>query len=386
MKTYKIAHIHSDKKFIKLSDTFFCPEFTNQLAFIGKSSDCDDRIGEKITFFDGATTSPATVAEFCFDFDMVVFYSLDKLAVQIVLQLPPTIKVGWRFFGYELYDKHKDRFVTKQTKKILSESLSVKAKVKNSIKKLLHLVSKPQSELDFKAALSRCDLFFGLYDEEYALLKGMYPNMPQFLPISFHADFLKENHSEIADKENYFLVGNSRNLWNNHFEILDIIRKSKNEYQNEAVLFLNYGQKGYYFEKLKTFANALKGVRVIDDFLAFDEFVKIYSKCAALVINSKRQLGGNNIHTALRSGTKVYLSTENSFYHSMVRLKFFVYTIEDFEKDYAEGNLKLDAEKANHNSNLLLKLASERSYENFQKAILKFLIDEPISDTFIGWR
>ena len=129
------------------------------------------------------------------------------------------------------------------------------------------------------------------------------------------------------NKENYFIVGHNRLIWNNHLDILEVIKRTKNSGEFKTCLFLNYGQKGYYFNKLVEFAQSIPDVVLIEEFMTLPEFEAFYVKCAALVINSKRQLAGNNIRKAFEHGTKVYLDPDNSFYDYFKNNNFIIYNL-----------------------------------------------------------
>ena len=373
MSKYKVAHIHSDKKFLKLGDAFFSPEFENEMLFIGNKSDLNEKQQKEFQFYYRDKKSIFKIVTFCKDFDMVVFYSIDDFMAQIILSLPKNIKIGWRFFGFELYDSYKEKFATKTTKAIIDEGLKLHNSFVSRIKTKLRNIGKVYKNQIFLKSISRCDVFFALYEEEYLMLKTMFPNLPQFIQVSLNIDYLQSKPMIEIKKEKYFLVGNSRNIWNNHFDILDIVNRNKNGGNYKATLLVNYGHKGYYFKKLLEFAMLIKDVELIEEFMNFEEFDILYQKCTALVINSKRQLAVNNIRKALEHGTKVYLDKDNSFYDYLKKNNFLVYTIKEFEIDYSTGNLILDQQSAQHNYNQLVTLAKNNSSKKFRDNVVHFL-------------
>ena len=372
MKKIKIVHIHSDSKFLKLGDAFFSSEFENELVFLGNKNNFETTLGSELHFFDKSKNSVKSIVDFCSDFDLVVFYSIDALATKIILALPKKMKIGWRFFGFELYYKNKNKYYTEYTKQILEQELNTKntplRRLKNSILSLL----KNYDNALFLKAISRCNLFFGLYEEEYLILKKDFPNLPFFIPVSLNMDSLEEKSIAIQ-KEKYFLVGHNRIIWNNHFDILDIIKRNKNTGNYQASLLVNYGQKGFYFKKLVQYAQSIQDVVLIEEFMSIEEFDQLYLKCSALVINSKRQMAGNNIRKALEHGTKVYLDPENSFYDYLKNNGFLIYTIQQFESDYASGNLTLNPEMAQFNYNKLVELTKNNSSVTFRANVIRFL-------------
>ncbi len=371
IKKIKVAHIHLDKKFFRLGDAFFSSEFENQILYLSNNPESQVYAGNPVKIFDKNQNNIASIVQFCSDFDLVVFYSLDTYLGSIMLGLPPKTKVAWRFFGFELYYKNKEKYFSKTTKKILLEEWNSQKTVFKIIKKFLGSVLKRENKTVFLKAISRCNLFLGLYEEEYKLLKKDFPQLPYFIPVSLLTD-LEEKVLPKLDKENFYIVGHNRLIWNNHFDVLQIIKRNKNKGNFKACLFLNYGQKGYYFNKLVEFARKIEQVELIEDFMTLLEFENFYVNCAALVINSKRQMAGNNIRKAFELGTKVYLDPANSFYTYFKNNNFKVYTIQDFEQDFKLGNLKLDQETAQHNYNCLVSLTKLNSNQRFRDNIIQY--------------
>jgi dTDP-N-acetylfucosamine:lipid II N-acetylfucosaminyltransferase len=387
MNKIKIIHVHGDIKFFKLSNSFDSPEFENTIVFIGKKVDYDLITDDKIVYFERKVFKVDHFVDYCKNADLIVFYAIDIVATRIILALPKNIKIGWRFFGFELYSRCKESFITKNTKLLIDEEIKIevekeliKKRHKNrdsfiiNLKQKLHSILFPKKD-DFLQAITRCDLFFGLFEEEHNMLKGFFPNLPTFIPISIDAlpsisPVLIDN--KVNKKENYILVGNSRNYWNNHFEILEIIKKTKSKVEFKTMLFLNYGYEGIYYKKLLEFAKKLNQVIIIEDFLSIEEFNKLSRNCAALVLNSKRQLAGNNIRKAFEYGTKVYLHENNLFFKYFKDNGFVVFSVSDFEKDYETGNLILDNSSAQNNYQKLLILIENNSHLKFQKNIKEY--------------
>lgn len=371
IKKIKVAHIHLDKKFFRLGDAFLSPEFENQLLYLNNNPEPQVYGINTVKIFDKNLNTIASIVQFCSGFDLVVFYSLDHFLASIMLGLPPKTKVAWRFFGFELYYKNKEKYFSETTKKILLEEWNSQKTVIKTIKKFLVTFLRRENKTVFLKAIARCNLFLGLYEEEYRLLKKDFPQLPYFIPVSLLTD-LEDKILPKLNKDFFFIVGHNRLIWNNHFDILQIINRNKNSGNFKACLFLNYGQKGYYFKKLVEFARKIDQVELIEDFMTLQEFENFYVNCAALVINSKRQMAGNNIRKAFELGTKIYLDPANSFYTYFKNNNFKVYTIQDFEEDFKLGNLKLDQAAAQHNYDCLVSLTKLNSNQRFRDNIIQY--------------
>jgi hypothetical protein len=373
MKKYRVAHIHNDKKFIRLGDILLSPEFDNKTIFIGDKGDYAGMPNSDISLFEKDKMSVAKIVAACKEMDFVIFYSIDEIATKIILALPKKVKIGWRFFGFELYDKHREKYISDSTKMVINEGLKLNESYLSMIKGKFRFLLKAYKNQLFLKSISRCDVFFGLYQEEYLMLKKVYPNLPHFIPVAMNIGYLESKPMIEIQKEKYFLVGNSRNIWNNHFDILEIVNRNTNGGNYKATLLVNYGHRGYYYKKLLEFAKSIVNVVLIEDYMTLDNFDELYIKCAALVINSKRQLAVYNIRKALEHGGKVYLNEDNSYYKYLKNNNFLVFNIQEFEADFSTGNLLLDKDSAQYNYNQLIALSNKNSVKIFRNNILDFL-------------
>lgn len=60
-------------------------------------------------------------------------------------------------------------------------------------------------------------------------------------------------------------------------------------------------------------------------------------------------MAGFNIFSAFENGTKVYLNNKNVDKNWLINEGFEIFSIEDFEKDLNNDNLKIDSKSAIHN-------------------------------------
>jgi glycosyltransferase involved in cell wall biosynthesis len=206
-------------------------------------------------------------------------------------------------------------------------------------------------------------------NEEYRYLKKNWFFLPKLLLFPLE----RNTNYSFLDKKDFILVGNSRNMYNNHLDVLDIISDSKNINPYKVKMFLNYGTEGNYYNELLKEVNRMDNIESLIDFFPREEFNKIYREASALVMNCNRQMALGNIFTAIENNCKIYLNDINVVKKWFEREDLIVFSIEDFKKDYEKNNLKLSDTQARHNIDILRKMMYRNSFSNFHKKILNIL-------------
>lgn len=149
-------------------------------------------------------------------------------------------------------------------------------------------------------------------------------------------------------EEIYIQIGNSANSSNNHFEILDMLKKFKNE-KIKIFCILSYaGNKSYVLKVneygIKHFGNKFIG---IFDFIPINEYWSYLQNIDILIFNQKRQQGLGNIFMLSYFEKKIYLRNDISSWPYLVdelKLKINSYenikneTFEEFIKNNSNGN------------------------------------------------
>ncbi|WP_299714637.1 hypothetical protein [uncultured Tenacibaculum sp.] len=381
MNKLKVVHIHTDYKFVYNSLMFEDKEVENCTIVIEKTKKYNVK-GEnkKIKTYLNNEKDFAEIIEFCKkNANLVVLYNLDLLKSRIALKLPSDIKIAWRFFGVELYSLNKSKFISRISfNKGIDFKEKFKIELKNSpiIDKIYRFFSgKEDFKRIFKEAVNRIDLVLMLSEEEYNHLDNNPLRLPKFIKLphiirediedySDHAaNLLKE---KIKYRENSIIVGNSRSIYNNHLDVIDIIEKYSSK-KNKFIFLFNYGTLGVYTDKVLARLSNKANVEVINDFLPKDEFIKFYRKPVALVINSYRQLAWDNIRLALKNGVKVYLNDKNIHKSFLVNEGFKIFSMQDFKNDLKNDNLSFDKECAAYNINNFVEFAKNYSKLDFIK-------------------
>lgn len=349
----KILHIHTDFKFLYVSENFNSSDIQNDLLFIG------DAQGDERVKFQFSSNRPDLdeIVKLADTYDAVVLLDLDQPKSYIANRLREDISIFWLFFGYELYGKLLYRILGTQTIKLLNKG-GIKNRLKNSSSPFFRLYSKWKLK-EFYQAVKRINYFLCLCQEEYVLL-SRYFKLPKFAQRPYVIDSpLDYTGNKIGNK---MMIGNSRAVFNNHLEVLDLLEDFP---EVEKYAFLSYGQEKAYYRAVMEKGAALENFKPITTFLPKAEFEEIYKNLDAFVLNSYRQMAVGNIFTAIRYGVKIYMNEKNAYYHFLIREGFKIGTLQTLKQDLQNNNLSLTKEQAIYNGNKLRQLTEKYSKDEF---------------------
>lgn len=387
MKKLKTVHIHTDYKFVDYGTICFTGDyFENTILVI----DREDGTEYEGYFMDMVTLIKKDqfekILQICKEADVVVFYALYSFQSKIALQLPKSIKLVWRLFGHELYREMTEYVYSEKTKAALK--LEVEEPTREplrSIKKIYRKIRYGKNLSLIEEAIERIDYMLILSREEYDFLAKYWKNLPKFIR-SPHFELPTKELDSVEDaldekqKKPRIIIGNNRNAYNNHLDILDLIDNSAYKENYEFVLLCNYGDQTDYFLEIK---NKIKGkdyYTLIEDFIPLDEFLNFYENVDALVINGYRQMAVGNILDAFRNGVKVYLNKKNSDYTWFTNEGFLIGDSKDFQKDLERNNFILSYKEALQNINTYLDLTKKYPFEDFQRELYAEVLEIDGSD------
>lgn len=364
----KIIHIHTNLNFVYLTDICKGENIDNQIFFIGDSLTEKSRNDNNLVFFQNSKTAINEIVSHCNNSDIVILYDLDTLKSRIANKIRKEIVVIWRFFGYELYSKMPQFALSKLTVQALRNN-DVKAVIHKKFSNIHRKIFKEFNEKFieqrlFKKAIKRTNYFFGLMESEYQLLKSAWPILPQFLQHPYDMKF-NELQTDETEK-NFVIVGNSRSVYNNHLEILEIIKAADGKGNHTFLVPFNYGGENRYTALVKSEAGKLKQVKLLEDFLPLEDYRKFFDKAVAFVLNGERQMAMGNIFESLEKNLKIYLNGNGMIASFLKDEGFKIFTISDFADDLNKNNLKLAVEDSVHNAKQLEALSRKYSVEQFQ--------------------
>lgn len=383
----KIIHVHTDYKFIIPSlPAYEGKYFENKVLVIEGETEYNGGIEKNVLIYKRADIDNKfnEIIKICSENYLVVLWGLDKIKCKIALSLPEKVKIAWRFFGYELYGRKKDLFLSEKSKAALRSSDSelnlFLSKLKKVLKPTYYMIAygRRQNEIFYKA-MKRITYFIALSSEEYQMLLFYWPLLPKFVKApspkieingaALYKILLRRN---LYAKEG-IVIGNSRQVYNNHFDIIELIDACGKKIDYQYNILFSYGGNGLYQERLINSVKEKNYFNLIEDFLSAEEFINFYKNTTALVINAYRQMAGANINLALKYGVKVYLNERNIHYHYLKNEGFEIFTIEDFNQDLHDKNLSLNYDVAYYNLKRLKGLSEKYSISEFQKTLYEEL-------------
>jgi|GEM_PF-2082858 len=368
----KIFHIHTDSKFLHDSDKYVSQSFENKIIFVGDKEDVKKDYGDSILFFPRQDRSISLIIEAVKDADLIILNELDTFKTKLLEQLPPDKKIFLRLFGYELYYLKRDGFISNETRKSFFPIRKEQSIIRN-FKNLIHQYFQKPMKFDTEKQRNifrKIDRILLVNKFEYDGL-GKYFYLPEFLKIPI----LNEHRHLNLDtpKKNLILIGNSKHYWNNHIDILKMLRRVNSISNYQLFLFFNYGPEGDYTQKVRKLSKSFDYLTFQEEFLSMPDFIKAYSEASALVINSYRQHALGNIFTAIFSGCKIYLNKRSSTYNWMKANNFIISEVSELKDDIKRGNIGLSKNEMEHNVKIYRKLTEEYSQKDFIKAVESIL-------------
>ncbi len=367
---YRIVHVHFDHKFYHNINNYSHSLIENTLLILAEKSDVNVAYQESATFFEPNPENLDKIVSFVSEFDMVVFANLTHYSRKILMRLPKNIKVVWWFFGHEFYSTRLDLTLSEKSIKAVGNDYVIRKK-KTFNDYISFLRFRLRQIKSFYTYSKKIDAIIMISKEEYSFVKKHLVFLPKLLtsPLSHHQPESFDYHI----KENYIILGNSRNMNNNHLDIIDFIKNHTNPNKYGIKMFLNYGHEKSYWKILLNKISGIPHIEPITEFKNPAEFKQIYHKANALVINSYRQMALGNIFTAIRNNCKIYLNDKNVIKKWLINEGLFIFSIEDFKKDYENNNLVLTFEQAKHNNLKFNDIIKKNTNDNFQKNILNIL-------------
>lgn len=364
----KVIHIHKDHKFIEDSSKFEGDLFENQLIILDSKNQYNKAYHNKAFFFEQNESVIDQILQRVNQADILVIYNLDLFKSIIINKAKKDILIIWRFFGSELYARKLNLVLSDKSQSFVSKKL-LRWKIK------LYLPFFFYAEKSFRKAMKRVDLMACIYEEEYKYLSMQWSYLPQFiqLPLVVFSSFVKDDSQNYYPKENKLVIGNSRSIYNNHLEILEIIETSNPLENIQIIMPFNYGAEQEYTESVRAKAKSLSNITILEDFLPPKEYGNFFNSVAAIVNNSYRQFALGNIFAAIESGVKIYLNTNSPTYSWLTKEGYIIFSIENLSEDLKNGNIKLTQNQAKHNLYCLKDQKLRNNKADFQMKILNLV-------------
>ena len=367
--TKKIFHIHTDSKFINDSSNLDFKNYNNTIVYIGNCIEIKNQTSYPVVCISNSLNVVNKVSKICREAQIVVLYDLSAEKIALANKLPEDVKILWRFFGHELYGRKQKYFLSTQTINLLNhQKINLIRKLKISfafrLKRFMQKIVLKHN-YNFEQAINRIDVFLGLFEEEYELLNTCFKGLPEFVQIPIFKSEINLDLKENTQYKNKLIIGNSRNIYNNHVEILEITQKHKNL---NFILPFSYGSKSFYSATVYKIAKK-QCVKVISDFMPYEAYINLFKESTAIVLNSYRQMAVGNILIAIKNGMKLYLNTRNIVYKILKDHNFYIFTIDDFEQDLGLKNTRLSDAEVTHNIKVYNSLCKEYTIQDFKNKL-----------------
>ena len=380
---YRLLHIHTNPTFFWDTLKFVDEKFNNEIAFIGAYDENTIAKLNKLNLvyktYENTEQKIKQLVEHTSQFDGIILYGLDEYQTKTLLQISSKVKIFLRFFGAELYMIRAKEFLSETTWKYqFKENATLLGKLKlflGLFKRKIKITFNKECDVQIdnqKKVYQRFNSVMMINEFEYKELSKSF-FLPKLITLQF-TNHEKESIRLITSKKsNKIIIGNSGHRWNNHLDLLDIIKNSNNIGNIEFQLFFSYGAESVYSKKVKSLAQEIKNVHLIESFLEKDEFEATYTQAEALVINSYRQHAVGNIITAIKYGCKIYLNKRSSTYHWLVSKGFLINEVDNLKNDIESGNIKLSVEEQQHNLDCFVKAVKDYSVEDFVNNVVTIL-------------
>lgn len=367
----KVVHIHTDAKFIFDTNKYKGEYFENIIIFITNKNTMPKKQCGDILYFKHSKKDFKRILDVCIKADIVVLNDLTPYKTKIVLALPQKIKIAWRFFGYELYTRIIEDFLSEKSKKIREIDFERRNTIENYLKVIKSALWRRVLGIpNFFEAIKRIDYFLGVSKEEYDLLKSYWPTIPRFIKFPINQDpmLFKTNYSI---KETIIILGNNRSIYNNHIDLIDIVKAAKPTKNYQFKILFNYGTETTYTDQIRKEVSGQTNIELVEDFMTKEEFDFFYKKASTFVHNGYRQMALGNIFAALRNGVKVYLNEKNVIMQWLLNEDFLIFSLNDFPNDIECDNLRLTQREAQTNIDQLSQLMKNHTVEHFQQNIIQ---------------
>ena len=366
----KILHIHTDPKFIIDSQNFDFENYDNLVVFVNIKKSLNIKSVFPIVEIKNNFKAISKIKKLCENRDLLVIYDLDPFKIALINSLDLKIKIIWRFFGHELYSKNKEKYYSESTLKysfpfetpFFNKVISfIKYRFNNHI---INYIIK--NNYDINDAILKVDFFYGLFEKEYVELNSIFNNLPAFLQVPFINKKIKFDDEILNNKlKGQILIGNSRNNYNNHLDILNVTKKYPNF---NYILPFSYGMESFYTVKVKEESRA-SGAILLENFLCFEDYEDLYNSTDCLIINTYRQMAVGNIMIGFQKGLKIYLNDKNIVYKILIENNFIIANVLDLDNDLRTNNIFLCKEEIIHNVNSYNSLFDNYSLQDFKKRV-----------------
>lgn len=267
----------------------------------------------------------------------------------------------WMSWGFDIYtDKfsYKSGIIKLDLYKPLTRAFFGK---KTLIKKIYYCLRWSFFNYQYRKFIeTKIDYISTVYREEFDFVKKKF-NKVNFSPFRYLNVKLKAK-GDFIHNGGYILLGNSCDETNNHMDILAKLESLKQNF--DVIMPISYSvNRISYKNRLLDYIKGLQYIRVhaICDFMPYEEYCQLLSKCSFAIFGHVRQQAAGNIGYALTNGLKVFLYKDSINYKHFSTMGCKLFSIEDdlTLESLASGLNHADMEK---NCNIMLQNRDPEKY------------------------
>jgi len=307
--------------------------------------------------------------------DIAFVHCLKKNDINFLNKNTLNIPKVWFSWGGDVFrlGKFYNLFLLEKTK-ILRNRLYLKDSIIGGIVRyvlsyfpsFIDLISSSRNKLK---AIDQFDYLIPVMPGDYELIKKHYSIKPKFYHINY-INPIFEQEAEINLDGSNILLGNSATFTNNHIEAIDQLCKYDLE-DRQIIIPLSYGRTDVseYISKYSEDKLGIGNVKVLINFIPFNEYSQIVSTCEIVIMNHLRQQAVGNIVQALLFGSHLYLQSNSTVFKYLKDNGIYVSAFD--EADELQG---LDKETISLNKKLTRELFGEKlQKEKLEKLITRIL-------------
>lgn len=341
----KILHICESNAFLKFAICHFDRLFPNQNIFLLNT---DFPIHGDFNYSDfpfvfSCSYSSVDYHEYMENIELkyflVIFHNIGPpYKGEIAEKIYGKVPLHGILWGFEIFnsEKLKKKIYLKDTRVYLEKNNKVEREtLKLGFRKLLNYYVKPNSYWNRHWGIfDKLSSYSTILKSEKAFIEKYYRTKKTYFPFNYSGGYDVEGYQPLRRGKS-ILIGNSASISNNHVDILSLLKKTHLDPATEIILPLSYGNPRYADFVEKSFKEVFRDkVICLRNFVSLEDYSKIISSCAFVVMNHIRQQAMGNIFLSLVQGAKVFLNKKSFGYRELSDHKLKIYTIEDFRREY----------------------------------------------------
>jgi hypothetical protein len=290
----------------------------------------------------------------------IIFHSLlSPCTAEIFGCLPPAAKVGWVFWGREVYGRKElaKKFLGRKT-----TLLYYRQRIEHLIKRVFEfrLARNPEKPASSELPVSvfrRIDVCITDIPGDYEFAKSLFGCSFQHAWYTYYS--IEEMLGALTGCKitgQNILLGNSMTLSNNHLEAFEKLSQFSLE-GRRVIVPLSYGEMNYREKILNAGVKKLKDHFLpLTDFMPLTDFNHHLLSCSICIMNHYRHQALGTTLSALWFGARTYLSNRSTTYNYFKSLGIIIFSVEeDLKPSNPEALKPLNPEIAEINRTILLK-------------------------------